>query len=226
MDLKPCTGCFTCIKKGGNLCSLKDDRTKIEDIIMGADGVILASLVYVMQVTGLTKVFIDRMAYKCHRPTYFNKKTIAISTTGGIGLKETLNYLELVAGSWALDMVHKLGITTPPWPVSSKFYDKNDEKIQHAAEKFYKSLDSNKPSNTSLYISFKIFKELLQRLREYLPADYEFYKKRENYYYNTKIGVFKKISVYFMLKIVLFMIRDVFMQNKEVQGHISEDLNS
>jgi multimeric flavodoxin WrbA len=215
-DLKPCQGCFACIKKGGKFCPLKDNRTKIEEMIIAADGVIFASPVYVMQVTWLMKVLIDRMAYICHRPRFFNQKYLAISTTGGVGLKETLNYLEVAAGSWGFDLAGKLGIQTPPWPVSPQLQDKNDKKIQKAAEKFYNALESKKASNPSLYMSFRIFKALSERLREYLPADYQFYKEKKEFYYdNAKVGVFRKITTGIILKIFLFMMRDNFVKGKE-----------
>ncbi len=165
-----------------------------------------------MQVTWLMKILVDRMAHHCHRPRFFNQKAIAISTTGGIGLKETLNYLELVAGAWGLNVVDKLGIQTPPWPKSSKAYSKDEKQIKKTAETFYNALESKKLKNPSLmqYVGFRIFKEMSDRLKEYLPADYKFYKNHENYYYDTKISFFKKIMARIMLKIVFFMMRDNF----------------
>jgi multimeric flavodoxin WrbA len=216
VNLHPCTGCFACISKGGNICPINDDRTKIEDKIRDADGVILASPVYVMQITWLMKILIDRMAYYCHRPRFFNQKAIAISTTGGIGLKETLNYLELVASGWGFNFVHKLGIQTPPWPKTSKSYNKDEKKIQDTAKIFYKSLQSETLPNPNLmsYIGFKIIKELSERFKEYLPSDFQFYKKHENYYYDTKISVIKKFMGDIVLKIILFMMRDNFVKNR------------
>ncbi len=216
VNLQPCKGCFACIPKDENLCPLKDDRAKIEEMIMGADGVILASPVYVMHVTWLMKILVDRLAYICHRPRFFNQKAMAISTTAGIGLKETLDYLEQVAGGWGLDFVNKLGIQTPPWPLSSKLQDNNHKKIQNAAKIFYNALESKKLSSPNLndYMRFKIIKRMSKRLKEYLRADYKFYKNYESYYYDTKIGNFKKFAAWFMLKIVFFMMRDNFVENE------------
>ena len=216
-NLQPCRGCFVCISNDGNLCPIKDDRTTIEEKIINADGIILASPVYVMQITWLMKILIDRMAYHCHRPRFFNQKAIAISTTGGIGLKETLDYLELVAGAWGLNFVNKLGIQTPPWPKSSKAYKKDEEKIKVTTKIFYQALESNNPRSPKLmeYLGFRIFKEMSARLKEYLPADYKFYKNQENYYYDTKINFLKKIMASILLKIVFFMMRDNFDKNNK-----------
>ena len=215
-NLQPCKGCFLCISKDENLCPIKDDLNEIENKIMDADGVILASPVYVMQVTWLMKILIDRMAYVCHRPRFFAQKAMVISTTGGLGLKETLDYLETVAVGWGLNYVNKLGIETPPWSKSIKSHKKNEKKIQDSAKIFYGALESKKLSHPTLtdYFRFKMVKELSERLKEYLQADYNFYKNYENYYYDTKIGVSKKIMVWFMLKIGFFIMRDNFSKNE------------
>lgn len=67
-----CKGCFTCISKGEEQCPLKDDRDWIIRKIEASDGVILASPNYVANVSWLMKNYIDRFAYICHRPKYFN----------------------------------------------------------------------------------------------------------------------------------------------------------
>lgn len=215
-DLQPCKGCFLCISKDENLCPIKDDLNEIEKKIMDADGVVLASPVYVMQVTWLMKILIDRMAYICHRPRFFAQKAMAISTTGGIGLKETLDYFEMVAEGWGIHFTNKLGIETPPWPKSPKSHKKDKKKIRDSAKIFYGALESKKLASPTLndYIRFKIVKELSKRLKEYLQADYNFYKKHENYYYDTKIGIYKKIMAWFMLKIGFFMMKDNFSKSE------------
>ncbi|HEX3014598.1 MAG TPA: flavodoxin family protein [Methanobacterium sp.] len=217
VNLQPCKGCFLCIPKNENLCPLKDDLAEIEKRIMESDGVILTSPVYALQISWLMKILVDRLAYLFHRPRYFGKSAMAISTTGGLGLKETLNYLEVVAEGWGLNFVCKLGIETPPWPKTSKSNKRNEKKIHNTAKTFYDSLGSKKLQNPSLrkYIGFKIVKGLSERLKEYLQADYQFYKNRENYYYDMEIGVFKKIGAWLMLKIGFFMMRDNFVENKK-----------
>jgi multimeric flavodoxin WrbA len=91
---------FNCISKGGDLCPLKDDRDMIEEKMQEADGLVMVSPVYVMQVTSLMKNFIDRLAYRCHRPLYHGKKAIVLSTTGGMGLDKTLKYMKDITEVW------------------------------------------------------------------------------------------------------------------------------
>ena len=60
LDLKPCRGCFTC-KKGGTGCVIKDDMQKVYAELEDADALIFASPVYMGQMTGQAKVFMDRL---------------------------------------------------------------------------------------------------------------------------------------------------------------------
>lgn len=228
-NIQPCKGCSACIQKGGEFCPLMDDRDKIEEKIMDADGVILASPVYLMQVTGLMKNLIDRMAYICHRPRFFNQKAMIISTTGGLGLKETLNYLEFVAGGWGLNFVNKLGVKTPYWQKNS--HKRNSGKIHKAAKTFYQTIESEKLPNPSLndHLRFKFMKELSKNLKEYLPADYEFYKNEENYYYDTKTNVLKKFTAGIIFKIAFYMMKKDLMEdkgNKENKNEILPNLKA
>ena len=59
-DLKFCKGCGTCRATGE--CVQKDDMEDILEILQRNDVIILGSPVYVWQVTGTTKVFMDRLS--------------------------------------------------------------------------------------------------------------------------------------------------------------------
>jgi multimeric flavodoxin WrbA len=89
-DLSQCTGCFVCIQKGEEHCPRKDDAPAIEQKMHDADGVIFSSPVYGMNVSGLMKVFVDRFSYIFHRPRFFEKKALLLTTTGALGHKDVL----------------------------------------------------------------------------------------------------------------------------------------
>jgi multimeric flavodoxin WrbA len=213
--LEICKGCFNCISKGGDLCPLKDDRDMIEEKMQEADGLVMVSPVYVMQVTSLMKNFIDRLAYRCHRPLYHGKKAIVLSTTGGMGLDKTLKYMKDITEVWGYDVEDECGLTTPPFPYSEKLKKKNQDKILKAASKFDKSLKSSvtmKVGESSVgfnrYLTFRIFQTISEDVKEYMPADYQFYKNKE-YYHPGRIGIFTKIATGIMLKVMFFMMRDL-----------------
>lgn len=219
--LESCRGCFTCISKGGELCPLKDDREMIEEKMQEAEGLVLVSPVYVMNVTGILKNFIDRLAFRCHRPVYHGKKALMLSTTGGMGLKETLKYMKNITEVWGYDVADECGLITPPFPHSENLKKKNKDKIRSSAEKFDKALKSAgtaKLEEASVgfnrYLTFRIFKTISEDVKEYLPADYQFYKDKE-YYHLGRIGIFTRIATWIMLKVIFFMMRDMDPDSEE-----------
>ncbi|MDI6644777.1 MAG: flavodoxin family protein [Methanobacteriaceae archaeon] len=213
--LEDCRGCFSCISKGIEFCPLKDDLELIEEKMEEADGLILASPVYVMTVSALLKKFIDREAYLCHRPKYHGKKALVLSTTGGVGAKETMNYMEMVIKAWGYQTVDKCGIITAPWPATQNLKKKNNSILEKSAQKFSKSLksvDNKKFDKIKVgfkdYLSFRIFQEISSDVKKYMPADYQFYQDKE-YYQPAKIGILTRMLTVIILRVVFFIMRDM-----------------
>ena len=67
-DIGICRGCRVCFDKGEEQCPLSDDLLAIKSKIKESDGIIIASPVYVNDVNGIVKNWIDRLAHVCHRP--------------------------------------------------------------------------------------------------------------------------------------------------------------
>jgi multimeric flavodoxin WrbA len=86
-----CKGCAHCLTKGD--CTQKDDMDEIVGNIRSADGVILASPVYVLGVTAQMKTFIDRMLPLAHRPFLMGKYGAAVSVSAGWGHEAVADYL-------------------------------------------------------------------------------------------------------------------------------------
>lgn len=59
LDFKGCQACMSC-KTKTETCAQKDDMTPLMEEIQEADAVVIGSPVYMGQVTGQTKTFIDR----------------------------------------------------------------------------------------------------------------------------------------------------------------------
>ncbi|KAF5089166.1 Iron-sulfur flavoprotein [anaerobic digester metagenome] len=209
VDLQMCRGCFSCVIKGENFCPINDDRAKIEDKMLKSDGVIFVTPCYCQNVSALLKNFIDRFSYVFHRPRFFNQKAMVLATTGGAGLKETLDYLSKLE-VWGFGPVVKLGALYPPWPTSERLKIKNKKKIVGSTEEFYKKLKGKKHPSPGFnqYMHFR-FMKTTSDMKEYLPADNEFYKDKKEFFYPVKINPFKKWFASVMIKIAMFMMRDI-----------------
>ncbi|MCK9151923.1 flavodoxin family protein [Methanobacterium alcaliphilum] len=209
VHLEMCRGCFNCISRGEKYCPLKDDREKIEQMMTNSDGVIFVSPCYCQNVSGLMKNFIDRFAYVFHRPIFFKQQAMILASTAGSGLNETLDYMEIMQ-VWGFGNMVKLGIINPPWPMRNGLKKKNHSKIEKASLKFYKNLEKKGVSKPTFkqYMHFR-FMKFTSSLGEYMPADHEFYKDKEEYFYPLKINPLKKYFVSFFMKIILFIMKDM-----------------
>ena len=61
LDLHYCVGCWTCWWKTPGLCALKDDMAPLLAEVFAAEAVVLGSPVYIGQMTGQLKIFVDRL---------------------------------------------------------------------------------------------------------------------------------------------------------------------
>lgn len=200
-DLELCKGCFVCIPRGEDKCPLKDSRADIEKRILASDGIILVSPVNSMNVSWLMKNFIDRFSYTLHRPIFVNQKLMLIVTTGGVGQKETLKMLSFTMGG--SDLVSKLAVITPPFKYRPKYKETIARDVDKASRKFYRSLKSDKPlPPTFLNVMwFQAFKTISEKHKNHFPADYDFYKDKEYFFYETKVNPLKTFVAKLMLSL-------------------------
>jgi putative NADPH-quinone reductase/putative sterol carrier protein len=61
MKINPCTGCYTCWTKTPGECIFKDDMTDLRLKLRNADLIVFASPLYIFNVTGIMKNFLDRL---------------------------------------------------------------------------------------------------------------------------------------------------------------------
>ena len=104
--IQPCRGCRVCFEKGEAFCPLNDSTLAIRDELLQADGLVLASPVYVEDVNGTMKNWIDRMAYTCHRPAFFGKCALLITTSGSGSTSRSLHTMNNALSAWGFDVVY------------------------------------------------------------------------------------------------------------------------
>jgi multimeric flavodoxin WrbA len=59
-EIKPCQGCFGC-KSASGTCVIKDDMQEVYAELKNADALVFASPIYMGQMSGQAKVFMDRL---------------------------------------------------------------------------------------------------------------------------------------------------------------------
>lgn len=202
IDLKLCLGCFACIGKGEQFCPLKDDKNIIEEEILSADGVILSTPGYAQNVSALMKNFIDRFAYSLHRPKFFNQSLMLVAN-GGSGLTKVNKALAMTLGG--SNKVCELKITTTPWEATPIYEKRVQSEIEKATQSFYQSMKNKNITSPSLgnLIWFRIFKKMASLSEKNLPADYDYYLNKPDYFYPTKVNPFKNVVAGFITEVAV-----------------------
>jgi len=195
--IETCRGCKACCDKGEELCPLKDDRDVLIEKMMASDGVVFASPNYSFQVSGMMKVFLDRLGFAFHRPRFFGKAFTSIVAQGIYGGGKIVSYLDFVGNGLGFNTVKGSCITTLE-PMTEKQRHKIDRALAAHARRYYARLQKPRyPVPTLIQLMFfrlartKMRLELDDRFR-----DYTYYTDKgwfeSDFYYPTRLGVLKK----------------------------------
>lgn len=106
----PCMACEACSLDG--TCVYDDDLPFLVDRMKEADGIILASPVYIDNVSGQMKVFFDRLADAIHYQVLTAKYGCAVATTHTSGGEEVAAYLNHVLNYLGVVSVGGLAVAT------------------------------------------------------------------------------------------------------------------
>jgi multimeric flavodoxin WrbA len=178
-NLLPCKGCLACFLHGEDRCPNRDDTPLVAQKMRDADGVVFATPVYGMSVTGQMKIFIDRFCYIFHRPRFFDKKALLLTTTGALGHKDVLKYLDTVARVWGFEIAGTVGLVTPI-PLPHHRIERNRRAIAKASWEFAAALRRPVRRRPGLMdvIIFHGQRAAFSQLERQSPADYQYWKEK------------------------------------------------
>jgi len=207
-ELEPCRGCYRCVARGEQDCPIQDDRPSIVQRMEAADGVIMVSPVYTLNVTGLMKNFLGRIAYTAHRPPFLGKPAMLVTTTAGVGQGAALKSLSWFAVP-GFDIVAKLGLVVHPVYANAPAQQKRvDRQIERAAGRFFRALGSlGRSPGLIRVIQFNALKANADFAGEYYQADAAYYQQRRWYHRDGEIGRLKRWLGRFFYRMVLGSIR-------------------
>jgi multimeric flavodoxin WrbA len=175
-DLALCRGCRVCFDRGEEKCPLKDEFSEIKAKMKASDGWIVASPVYVGDVSGTMKNWIDRLAHVCHRPEFADKSVYLIATTGGSSTKHTIRTLQSALISWGAHLVgwkgFKMGARMAPAEVQRRY----QAEAARIARKLFEAILSEKYKKPSFF-SLMVFKTMQWHRSQYEPGslDYQYW---------------------------------------------------
>ena len=177
-----CSGCFKCFEKGEEFCP---DARYVQPIVQAldeADGIIIGTPVYAMQISGGLKALFDHLAY-CyinHRPRFYNKKALVISTTVGAGISNCNKYIKQNLSFWGVNRIYTVG--KPVLAIKWDEIDKNkrdgfEKSLRLVAGKLFKDISNRKvyPPNFLQTIMFNVSKAIMLNIED-VSADRSYWK--------------------------------------------------
>ena len=108
VNLPYCKGCYNCFSKGEEHCPHSALVRSIMQKIRESDCLIFTSPVYALNVSALIKGFFDLGAYNHHRPCFFTKKALVVSSTAGGYAKKVCGYIRDELLHWGFNRVYTL----------------------------------------------------------------------------------------------------------------------
>lgn len=110
-----CAGCSNCFRKGSEFCPHRDVMDKLLADMDWADGVIVAASTFNMSPPALLRNLMDHLCYLLHRPRFFTKKALVITTTGGIGAGKAAKVVGSLLTGIGFNRVFRLPVMTRSW---------------------------------------------------------------------------------------------------------------
>jgi multimeric flavodoxin WrbA/putative sterol carrier protein len=171
-----CVGCAMCLEKGK--CWRPDDYAQLAARVLDAEGIILASPVYIMHVPAQMKAFLDRSLGFGHRPRPSWKPGLAVSVSAGMGESAVADYL---AGGLAIFGAFSVGQLTAIATAPGGFL--GEEAVQARAEDLARDLTRaikekrRYPATDRNLLFYQFMGDLIQRHKDFMKADYKHWQE-------------------------------------------------
>lgn len=197
--VETCRGCRVCFDKGEEFCSFKDDRDVLIQKISSSDGVIFATPVYSFQVSGIMKIFLDRLGFVFHRPRFFGKTFTSIVVQGIYGGGQVVKYLDLCGMGLGFNTVKGCYVTSLE-PMTEKQRRETDAIIARHSRKFHEALAKPAYPAPSLFklMGFRMARTSMKLILDDSARDYRHYADRgwfeSDYYYPVRLNALQKVT--------------------------------
>jgi len=134
-----------------------------------------------------------------HRPRYFDKKALVISTTAGVSADSVTKSLANTLPGWGINKCYQLPIVALSW---NDYHptEKHKKRVYKIAKRFYEDVKSNKlhPPGIGPLIPFNLYRAMCKDYapgKEYSTQDGLFWNQYQGMVYAKGISVplYKKI---------------------------------
>jgi len=198
-NLGVCRGCKSCFLRGEERCPLKDDRDLLIDKMMTSDGVVFATPNYSFQVSGMMKMFLDRLGFVFHRPCFHGKTFTSIVGQGIHGGGKIVKYLDFVGAGLGFNVV-KGSCVSALEPMTEKDRRNMDEALAKHGRRFQRRLVQPAYGPPSLFqlMVFRMGRTSIRQMLGEANRDFTYYREHgwfeSDYYYPARLGAFKNAA--------------------------------
>jgi len=209
-----CQGYLTCIKLGESHCPFNNDVAALTQKMAAADAVIFASPVHCFNISALMKNMIDLLVYQMHRPAFFGKKAVVVTTAAGAGQKGVLRYLRKTVANWGFDVVGKLGTHAGLFD-EGKYQVKLAKATNRVAADLIEAVQTNEKNRPGVaeLINFRVWRSVVRQSKDASPFDWEHWQQSgwldQDYYYPVKVNPLANGMALLIEKIIEYSIRNV-----------------
>jgi multimeric flavodoxin WrbA len=164
-NIQYCHGCRVCFDKGESFCPYWDDIAPIKSAMKSADVFVLASPVYVEDVNGVMKTFLDRLAHINHRPEFAGKYAFLLTTSGSGSSGHAARTMASTMRTWGVHIIGQRDFVAGALSTSDELSTRHRNVIEKIARQIISSVEKKKaqtPSFISL-VYFKVQQYLWQR---------------------------------------------------------------
>lgn len=184
IELPFCTGCSGCFRKGHTACPHNGSIQPVMDMIEQSDGVIFCVPCFQGHLPGILKNFTDHMAFMLHRPRYFTKKALIITTTAGVSAGSTAKALAATLAGWGFNRCYKLPVRALSWN-DYRPTERDLRRTYDISGKFYRDVKSGRAHVPGLgvLIPFNLFQALTRVKTDYPTEDNIFWPKYQGMRY-------------------------------------------
>jgi multimeric flavodoxin WrbA len=184
-DIGPCKGCRSCFDRGESTCPLEDGILSVKEKMRAADGLLLAGPVYVNDVNGILKNWIDRLAHVCHRPEFAGKTAMLLATTGSTSARHTLRSMQVPLWTWGYRIAAQTWIAAGAAMPEAELRTRHGEKISRAALRFFQDIRENRSANPS-FLSLLVFRIQQAGWGRAAPGTIDYSYWRDNGWLDTR----------------------------------------
>lgn len=165
-----CRACEVCHQKPE--CVLRDDVPSILTKMLDADGFVLASPVYLSQVTAQLKAVLDRSSHFVHCMRLIGKYLAVVTTSGGGDGAEVQNYLKYYGNIMGAQWVGGVNAKSPFQPADAARAAVLGEALFAAIQAKQQYPDQIK----SMEAQKQYFRQLITLRKDAWPYEYQFWQ--------------------------------------------------